>query len=144
MEFVKIFLSKFSRCPFVKIFPCQNFAPYGTVLIRRKFTLASLAPSSARTRTRTRNASRAKLLVRVLLVKGWILQALLVVALELRVLLSRPYSRLARQGFYSTQARVSSLHTHLRSSVLVTQVNTYSSVCLFVSESLSNAVMIHH
>jgi len=29
MEFVKNFLSKFSTCPFVKIFPRQNFAPYG-------------------------------------------------------------------------------------------------------------------
>jgi len=25
----KIFSSNFSRCPFVKIFPHQNFAPYG-------------------------------------------------------------------------------------------------------------------
>ena len=29
MEFVKIFSSNFSRCPFVKILPRQNFAPYG-------------------------------------------------------------------------------------------------------------------
>jgi len=30
MEFVNIFLSKFSTCLFIKIFPRQNFVPYGT------------------------------------------------------------------------------------------------------------------